>query len=232
MKHVRIFAAVNLSVASVRALAKLQHTLKDALGTPPPVRMGWVPPPNIHATVKFYGNLFEAQLPALVDAAREAAQGVRPFALVARGLGAFPSPARPRVLWVGLRDGADALAALRDRLEETSEALGFERAPRPFHPHVTLARVSKGAADLSALVAEHAEADGLVSTVEELVLYESRLHRTGAEYVARARIPLVGSRSYQRTEPAPAPREPGPQSDASSPPETQPSPAASGSPAS
>ena len=105
MKHVRIFAAVNLSVASVRALAKLQITLRDALGTPPPVRVRWVPPPNIHATVKFYGNLFEAQLPALVDAAREAAQGVRPFALVAKGLGAFPSPDHPRILWVGLRDG-------------------------------------------------------------------------------------------------------------------------------
>jgi len=198
MKHVRTFAAVNLSVASVRAMAKLQQTLHEAIKALHPARLRWVPPPNIHVTVKFYGNLFEDQLPAVVDAAREAARGVRPFALVARGLGAFPSAERPRVIWVGLRDGADALSELRERLEEASWALGFEREERPFHPHVTLGRVSGGKVDLSELVAEHAEADGLVSTVEELVIYESRLSRRSAEYVARARVPLQGTSAFRR----------------------------------
>ena len=210
MKHVRIFAAVNLSIASVRALAKLQQALHEALASEGQLRVRWVPAPNIHVTVKFFGNLFEEQLHALRDAARQAVQEARPFALSARGLGAFPSPVKPRVLWVGLQDGAEALTALQERLEQAAEALGFAPETRPFHPHVTLGRVASGRADLSALLADFAEADGLVSTVEELVIYESRLRRRGAEYVARARIPFPGTAAARVQQPADSSRKDAP----------------------
>jgi hypothetical protein len=67
--------------------------------------------------------------------------------------------------------------------------------------------VASGRADLGALVADFAEADGLVSTVEELVIYESRLRRRGAEYVARARIPFPGTAAARAERPAAPPQD-------------------------
>ena len=203
MKHVRIFAAINLSVASIRKLAELQADLRQSQA--PDLKARWVPPANLHVTVKFYGELAPEQVVAVTDAAREATEGLRPFAVTAKGLGVFPDANEPRVIWVGLNDGADALTTLRDRLEQASEQRGFPADPRPFRPHLTVGRVKRGNAGVDHWLQQHAETDCLISTVEELVIYESRLRREGAEYVAHARLPL-GS-PVAAAPPQPTPRE-------------------------
>jgi 2'-5' RNA ligase len=190
MKHLRIFAATNVSVPSVRKLAELQRKLRSQQS--PELKIAWVPPPNLHVTMKFYGNLVPEQVEAVADAARQAARGVAPFEVTARGLGVFPNPRRPRVLWVGLTEGAEPLTALQGRMEEASEALGFERDGRPFQGHLTLGRVRQGTEGIDAWLQEYADADCLTSTIDEIVIYESRLHRTGAEYVSHYRVPLDG----------------------------------------
>jgi RNA 2',3'-cyclic 3'-phosphodiesterase len=190
MEHLRIFAAINVSVPSVRKLAELQRKLRSVQS--PSLTMRWVPPANLHLTLKFYGNLAPEQVEAAADAAREAARGMAPFEIVARGLGVFPSPERPRVLWVGLTEGLEPLTALAGRLEDASETLGFERDSRPFQGHLTLGRIRQGTEGIDAWLAEHADVDCLASTIDEIVIYESRLHRTGAEYVSHYRVPFDG----------------------------------------
>ncbi len=190
MKHVRIFAAVNVSVPSVRKLAELQRKLRSR--QPEPLKIKWVPPPNLHLTLKFYGNLSPEQVEAVADAAVAAARETAPFDVALKGLGAFPSAERPRVLWARLVEGSDHLAALHERLETTSSELGFARDERPFHGHLTLGRVRRGFEGVATWLEEHADADCLRSTVDEIVIYESRLHRTGAEYVSHYRIELDG----------------------------------------
>jgi 2'-5' RNA ligase len=190
MNQVRIFAAINVSVPSVRKLAELGRKLRSQQS--PALKVAWVPPANLHITLKFYGSLAVEQVEAVADAARQAARGQAPFEIATRGLGVFPEPARPRVLWVGVTDGLAPLAALHGRLEDASEDLGFERDSRPFRGHLTLGRVRTGSEGIEAWLAEHAEVDCLASTVGEIVIYESRLHRTGAEYVSHYRAPLDG----------------------------------------
>lgn len=190
MEHLRIFAAINVSVPSVRKIAELQRKLRS--GQSPALKMRWVPPANLHLTMKYYGNLAPEQVEAVADAARKAARGVAPFEIVARGLGVFPKPEKPRVLWVGLTEGLEPLTALAGRLEDASEALGFERDSRPFQGHLTLGRIRQGTEGIDAWLAEHADVDCLASTIDEIVIYESRLHRTGAEYVSHYRVPLDG----------------------------------------
>lgn len=190
MKHLRIFAAINVSVPSVRKLAELQRMLRS--GQSPELNIGWVPPANLHVTLKYYGNLVPEQVEGVADAARQAARGVAPFDVAARGLGVFPKPEKPRVLWVGVTEGLEPLTALQSRLEETSEGLGFAADSRPFKGHLTLGRVHEGSEGIDAWLAEHEDVDCLTSTVNEIVIYESRLHRTGAEYVSHYRVPLDG----------------------------------------
>lgn len=190
MKHLRIFAAINVSVPSVRKLAELQRKLRSQQS--PTLKIGWVPPANLHLTLKFYGNLAPEQTEAVADAARRAARGVAPFEVAARGLGVFPKPDLPRILWVGFAEGIEPMRALQVRLEEASEGLGFERDSRPFTGHLTLGRVRQGTEGIDAWLQEHADVDCLTSTINEIVIYESRLHRTGAEYVSHYRVPLDG----------------------------------------
>jgi len=190
MKHLRIFAAINVSVLSVRKLAELQRKLRSQQS--PELKIGWVPPANLHLTLKFFGNLAPEQVEAVADATRRAAQGVSPFEVTAQGLGVFPTPDKPRVLWVGFADGLEPMTALQVRLEEASEALGFERDKRPFSGHLTLGRVRQGTEGIDAWLQDHADVDCLTSTINEIVIYESRLHRTGAEYVSHYRVPLDG----------------------------------------
>jgi len=190
MKHLRIFAAINVSVPSVRKLAELQRKLRSEQS--PELKIGWVPPANLHVTLKYYGNLAPEQVEGVADAAREAARGVTPFDVAARGLGVFPKPEIPRVLWVGLTDGLDKLIALQTRLEDSSDKFGFERDARPFKGHLTLGRVRQGTEGIDRWLTEFADTDCLSSTINEIVIYESRLHRKGAEYVSHYRVPLDG----------------------------------------
>jgi 2'-5' RNA ligase len=101
----------------------------------------WVPPDHIHLTLKFLGNVPDESVTSLLQAIEQAAQGQSAFPLRARALGCFPHPARPRVLWVGLDDPHQTLGHLNERLIAALTPLGFPSEDRPFHPHLTLARV-------------------------------------------------------------------------------------------
>jgi len=190
MQHQRIFTAINISVASVRKLAELQQELRHSQSSELKIR--WVPPANIHLTLKFYGELTPDQVEGAADAARKDAAGIAPFDVTAQGLGVFPDAKRPRVLWVGLEEGREPLTALHQRLEDESDRLGFARDSRAFRGHLTLGRVRRGNEGIEEWLTSHAEADCLTSTINEVIVYESRLHRTGAEYVSHYRVPLVG----------------------------------------
>ncbi len=103
--------------------------------------VAWVPPQNLHLTLKFLGEQTDAGLAEAVSALGEAAAGRSPFALALHGLGAFPGMERPRILWVGVADGALEVCALQSRVEAALDRRGFTRESRPWHAHLTIGRV-------------------------------------------------------------------------------------------
>ena len=108
-------------------------------------------------------------------------------------MGAFPGPARPRVLWVGLSGGLREIGRLAADVERACVPLGVPLAARPFRGHVTIGRVrtprSIGRV-LGAMEAFAAQAFG-TWTVREIVLYRSHLHgAAGSVYEPLARFPL------------------------------------------
>ena len=107
-----------------------------------PVR--WVPPENVHLTLKFLGEIEEDLLPELSAAVEESVAGTDPFDMALNGFGAFPSLRRPSVVWLGIEPN-DTLSALQEKLERALEGLGFPREDRPFRPHMTLGRTRKRA---------------------------------------------------------------------------------------
>ena len=152
------------------------------------MRVAWVPPPNMHITLKFLGNVERHSLPLLGEKLARSLEGRSPIPISLTGLGAFPDASKPRVLWMGIGNGAEAIGELAAHVDEALSELGFERESREFHPHLTLGRVKQGSADLVSEKAEQHFGDCLA---REVTLYESRLQRKGAEYNVIVRIPLA-----------------------------------------
>jgi 2'-5' RNA ligase len=134
-------------------------------------------PEHFHLTLRFLDELPETAATGVLDAMGEAAGSAAPFELELRGLGGFPNARDPRVLWVGLGDGAASVLALVDGLEAGLGRRGFPLEPRPFCPHATLRRLHRPAERNAAAsrILEVGDRSFGRQRVEELVLYESRL---------------------------------------------------------
>jgi 2'-5' RNA ligase len=184
---VRVFCAIELS-AEVRARAA--ETIARLRDASPPARASWEREEKLHVTLKFLGSIAEERVGALSSAAERAARACRPLTLRLEGAGAFPPGGVPRVLWLGITDASGALARLQARLEEECAAEGFARAEesRPYHPHLTLARVRapQGARELAKL---HKETGfGPVEfPVKDLVVMRSELGPGGSRYTEISR---------------------------------------------
>jgi 2'-5' RNA ligase len=134
----RLFAGIPIVDEARREIVALLGRLRESGW---PVR--WVHDDGVHLTLKFFGEVAPERLQVIEEAVRFAARGTGPLALRLEALGAFPSAARPRVLWIGV-EGPSALELLYDRLERGGEAIGFPPEGAPFQPHVTLGRVREG----------------------------------------------------------------------------------------
>jgi 2'-5' RNA ligase len=175
----RVFIAVNPTMEERKRLSVASSGLRDA-GFP----IRWVPAENVHLTLKFLGEVKEARVNELGSALGDAVDGVGAFEMVVHGFGAFPSPRRPNVVWVGIELNP-SLETLQARVESALEKLGYRREERSFHPHLTLGRARKkvSASDFSGLdhLIERLDYDDRfrVSSVEVMC---SRLMPSGAIY--------------------------------------------------
>jgi 2'-5' RNA ligase len=138
----------------------------------------WVAPHNYHLTVAFLGGVDDDRITGLVAALRDATAPVRAFDVPLDTVGAFPSPRKPRVAWIGPTHDVAAFGALCDAVRGPLAALGFTFEPHA-DAHVTLAR-SDGRVALPAVAAPRIAPQRLAA----LTLYESFTERTGARYVA------------------------------------------------
>jgi 2'-5' RNA ligase len=186
---VRTFVAVLLSDEVRAALAGAIGHLRSRAR-----EVAWVAPENLHVTLKFLGAVDEERLPAVGQALAAVAAAARGFELVIAGLGAFPTPTRPRVLWAGIDAGADALASLARAVEGALAGLGFPREERPFVGHVTLGRVREPRRDPGLARALAAAADRAFgrTAVDRLTLMRSDLGPRGARYTPLGSWPLGG----------------------------------------
>jgi RNA 2',3'-cyclic 3'-phosphodiesterase len=150
-----------------------------------------------HLTLRFLGELDPTVVPAVVTALRAAAKREVPFGLTLDGIGAFPSRAAPRVVWVGVSDGRDDVVRLANEISDALVPIGVVPDPPTFVPHVTLFRVRSPADRHRA----RGLLDGLVPSpsprrvrVTEFVLLESVLTAGGAVHRPVERFPLSGRR--------------------------------------
>jgi 2'-5' RNA ligase len=184
----RVFIAIELP-ASVRK--KLKDHLEHLRESVPDARASWSREENLHLTLKFLGDTPVSRIETLSQVAKRAASNVIPFELIVSGVGAFPPRGQPRVLWIGIEDLSGQLGKLQQALEDECNKEGFARETRPFHPHLTIARLRRpqGSRQLAAL---HEEMGFEAETVRAsaLVVVRSELRSEGSRHTVISRHEL------------------------------------------
>jgi 2'-5' RNA ligase len=168
-KAIRLFVAVDLPPDVRDALAEAVAPLREDF---PKAR--WVPPQNWHVTLKFLGSAPPELVDRVSAAVGSVAADAAPFEAHLRDLGAFPNERRGRVLWAGLVDPEDRLAALASELDHALEP-EFEVDERGFTAHLTIARFDP-LVPLGPMLAAIAVPDAHF-VVDHLALYRSHLRR-------------------------------------------------------
>ncbi|GAB4143186.1 MAG: RNA 2',3'-cyclic phosphodiesterase [Planctomycetaceae bacterium] len=147
---------------------------------------------QLHLTLKFLGDVFFSSIPDLCRAVEESAAQFPVMELRMSGLGAFPRKERPSVIWAGF-DAAESLVELAADVEARCEALGWAAEQRPYHPHLTLARVRRKPPDaLAKLFAEHAETDFGTLEIDSVQVYQSERSSSGSQYTVLSSSDLGG----------------------------------------
>jgi 2'-5' RNA ligase len=147
----------------------------------------------LHWTLQFLGDVEQVDIPALCSAISSAVAEVDSFDLEARGAGAFPSPDRPRTLWLGAGAGAQAMVALHGAIQRKLNRLGYRAEQRRFVPHITIGRAGRNARPRSLIreLAGLSEFEAGSMLVDEVTVFASTLTPQGSQYDLLARAPLA-----------------------------------------
>lgn len=188
----RVFCAVELPQTARRlVLSHIAH-LKEKV---PHAKASWAHDANLHLTLKFLGEIPTASVADFSKAVSRAVSQVQPFSIRFEHTGIFPAHGQSRVLWIGIKDPSTRLVELHARLEDESAQVGFAKEARPFHPHLTIARLRQ-ADNARALAAAHQqmEFDPLEIAVAELLVIRSELSSAGSKYTVVSRHAFFGVR--------------------------------------
>jgi 2'-5' RNA ligase len=191
----RVFLALTLSRTAQERLGLTQAELKKFLTS-----WHYVPVPNFHLTLRFFGETPESRIAEIDAACRELAPRFHTFSLHFNNVGFFGEPQSARVLYFGAEESNELKklsAALWDAFPDEGER-------RRFSPHITLAKARKNLEpgvvrsnanmlqrlrDLGRVGPEPLEVD--VTTVHrEFVLMETQWIGREVEYRIRERYPF------------------------------------------
>ena len=139
----RLFLAVKPDRQAEALLGRRLLQVQDAVGSLA-AHLRWTPAENIHITLHFLGELGEKPAADLRERLGVALR-VPPFAVAIEGLGTFPPTGSPRLVWLDVSEGREALERVHEELGRRIAQAGLSLEPRPLSPHVTIARVPERA---------------------------------------------------------------------------------------
>ncbi len=135
---------------------------------------------NFHFTLQFLGEVSEDISQKIIQSLRKIE--FSSFSVNLRGVGAFPKPKFPRVIWIGTdNDGGNMLIQLSKKVEKALEPLGFF-LDKPFKPHITVFRIKKKVGDITKELDSQGMIDFGTQEVTSIKLKKSNLTSNGPIY--------------------------------------------------
>ncbi len=186
MSLLRAFIAIDLPLEIKKSISMQAASLKKDSGQ----AVRWVAAENIHLTLKFLGDISNANVDLLAQALRNECEQHPPFQVSVEKLGCFPNLRRPRVIWVGLVVPPEIIR-LQRQIEAITIRLGYPAEDNPFAPHLTIGRVREQAtpAEVQGLrAALETTQIGLIGTftASAVHLFKSDLKPAGPVYTCLA----------------------------------------------
>ena len=176
--RVRCFVAIEIPKPVQALLKPVQTHLQSEIR-----KASWTKSGNFHLTLKFLGDVHSEAVGAVSEAVQNIAATQFPFSIELGGIGAFPSLARPRVIWVGIKHGAAIVSHLAKAVNLELKPLGFPTDNR-FRPHLTLGRLRSpvNLQPLKSILREYDTIDEATVRVNQITVMQSQLHANGAIY--------------------------------------------------
>jgi 2'-5' RNA ligase len=188
----RTFFACEISNENLLKIDRVLNGLQKEF----PQSVKWVTVQNMHLTIQFLGEFRKSDLPQAQDQLQRALSPMKLFDLHIQKMGAFPSPTRPKVIWLGI-DRQPLLFDLVKIVTQTTEQLGYAPEDRPFSAHITLGRVKPDAKphELNAIrekIQAMMDIDIGSQQVDGLHFIKSTLTPAGPRYEELFNIPFIG----------------------------------------
>jgi len=177
-KQARSFIAIPLSDPLLSAAIAIQNHLKQSLSD-----VRWTKPESMHLTLHFFGEMGEESLEKAGSVMVSIESLFSPFTMTLARVGAFPSPDRAQLFWLGVKSGR--LTELHSTLAKRLRESGFPCEKRLFKPHITLGRCRGGPQLARHILSLENDSIAGEMTVSSLVLFESTLLPSGAIHKPR-----------------------------------------------
>ncbi len=185
----RLFVAVELDDNSRAFVAAEQQRVAARLRrTKSSLRL--IDPQQVHLTLAFLGEIAAPTSDVLIETMRQPISDVAPFRLAIGGLGMFPPRGAPRILWLGISEGARETVVLQAAVARRLSALDITLEERVFRPHVTIGRWRNGRPSDRLSVDDLPSAGRADVVVDQVTLFESRLSSQGASHIPLAQARL------------------------------------------
>ena len=174
----RLFLAAPVAPAVEEGIAKILAKMSSHQS------VRWVSRSQLHITLRFIGDFDETLLPKLEEGLKETAFSAEPFEAQIGGLGAFPRMERPRVLFIPVLKGKEALGGLERKLSALLEGFGVKPDDKEYHPHLTLGRVRENENPVEALSTLRGTCPAQFGPwkVDRFILFKSELTPDGPLY--------------------------------------------------
>jgi RNA 2',3'-cyclic 3'-phosphodiesterase len=193
----RVFIAIAIPEPLDRQIVRFQEELAPAV---PGCR--WTSALPFHLTLAFLGDVPNSDLSEICRVVAASAGEIEPFEIEVKGVGAFPSAIKPRVIWAGVTaPNPKLLFDLQESIVYSLAGIGHRPDDQRFHPHVTLGRIKhqrRGPGDLTGLIERNRLWSAGQYTVTDVEVFASTLGPAGSAYDVLGRGPLAGKKTESR----------------------------------
>jgi len=187
----RLFVAISIP-EPVRD--EIIHGQRELQPLAPRGAVRWTRPDQFHLTLRFLGDVPADGVEDLKKSVGAVCRNAWPLSLRAEGVGFFPNPRSPRVIWVGINDREGRLVDLQKQIEAAVGPFSPEPGEKNFTGHATLGRLKNpkpsDIRDLAARAQSLAKRLFGEWTAHEIEIIRSELSPAGARYTSLAAFRL------------------------------------------
>ena len=189
------YSRVFISVPVQQHISQLIHEVINDLHKPDLSNIRPEATNNLHLTLKFLGNISKSDLPIIRKYLGTISTKQKTFCVTTGSLKCYPDSRNPRVIFLEIIDIDKKLLQLKTSIDQILVQNGFNQEPRPYSPHLTLARTNQGGnryynRQLTRFLKSVGQIKPQIITVNTLLLMESILYKDGAKHLKYASFQL------------------------------------------